>query len=1124
MAVDVATTTFDRPPMKFVVPVSIREYPQTDESVAMVIAETLDPPFLCVAAPDEETARTELQLAVVRAMELAHPRMIGHLDQRGAPTMERVTAPVHGTAAFEWHEDEGVWQVDNQPCPSPIDVVRRDIEGGFVHVSLDRFATWTIIPPDADDAADQTAVRDLSDVLRGATRHTIAHRPLPASARIEMMEAEFEPLDLCDVAVETVWQTEFEAGDFEAAPSDERPFTPTLDDVAQCWSEGSLTDGESRGFVESFGRQATIAELRELLDASAPSAVVLVGPARVGKTALVKHLAWERRHRQNTSARALWFADPPRMTSTDAFAMDWREQCRALVAELEETGDVLYLGRLIESLDAGKYVGSDYNLAQFLKPVLSDRRIRVIAEATPQQWNEIERRDIGFARTFTVVRVDDPPPQISQEIVQRAVLRAAEREGVSMDNAAIARAWMLQSRFAVDGSPLGRTIDFVRRSLRVAGNAFQQSLNEQDLVRAFCRTTGLPEVLLSDDRQLDLDRVRATLSRRVLGQEEAVHRVADVIGITKAGLASPDRPLGSFLFVGPTGVGKTELARALAAYLFGDEDRLVRIDMSEYSHPDAYARLIGEGRSDGDLTGPVRRQPFCVVLLDEIEKASRSVFDLLLQVLGEARLTDVDGRMTSFRNVIVIMTSNLGVDTLRPAIGFGEESIADSWGSHFRREAERFFRPEFLARIDQFIAFRPLSQDVVERIAEREVAAVRERDGLTSQHVELEIDERVYSWLAARGFDPRYGARPLKRVIERELVAELARRLAEPGVDGDAWSVAIEVPEGKLTRVGLRWTVDAITGRRPDATARTVLLDHLERIAELRRRLQRYISSAVFADLQWRVENFDVSSQSEQFWDGQHASDLATEAEHARRVIDPTHVIAGELAAMEDLATEAYHGRSFDLSADIGERIDELADRTKAVSKEILRGAYEEPDRITLFVHAKPAHEPWRRQLLQWWQQRATAQDWTLTVWRPRPHSELAHIDLEDETPWDEEQRSWEQTTLEEANGEVVAIDVMGHAARPLWRSEDGLHRLVSPDGNAMVDAWERDEYAGWPWAQRLEGFTARSYEARTYNFRTREITSGHYPAVKLDPDDPFVRLEELIEDIAWRITDSEWE
>jgi ATP-dependent Clp protease ATP-binding subunit ClpC len=588
-----------------------------------------------------------------------------------------------------------------------------------------------------------------------------------------------------------------------------------------------------------------------------------------------------------------------------------------------------------------------------------------------------------------------------------------------------------------------------------------------------------------------------------------VRRVADIISITKAGLAATDRPLGSFLFVGPTGVGKTELAKALADFLFGAEERrIVRLDMSEYANADAYARLIGEGRADGDLTGPVRRQPFCVVLLDEIEKAHSTVFDLLLQVLGEARLTDVQGRTTRFQNAIVIMTSNLGVETMRPSIGFGGADENAALDAHFRREAERFFRPEFLARVDQFIPFRPLTSAVVASIAQRELELLRQREGLQRQDVELVISPQVAQWLAQRGFDRQYGARPLKRVIDREIAWPLAARLAASRPDravGHARRVHIELTADlPLEHAKLAWRVESLDPQ--DAQdARQALLAHIDRVAVLRRRLQSYQDTQVVDDLTWEVAHFDAYAQEQVFWTEPGAAEMAIRAQHARGVLAPLDALLQELGALEDLAHEAYYSRASSIGADIAERLSELEPQIAALSLQILSAAYSEPDDIALALLARrPAELALRAQLLRWYTQRAAQRGWTTSLWRPtlEPDATTRWVQLE--------------PGREPAGLEHVILRVQGSVARPLMWTEDGLHRLVSQDGNAAVEVAALPELLPWPSVEELNRWSTNPPLARVWNRRTQEVAVPFFRAVTLTWQNPWPALEPLLEEVAW--------
>ena len=302
-------------------------------------------------------------------------------------------------------------------------------------------------------------------------------------------------------------------------------------------------------------------------------------------------------------------------------------------------------------------------------------------------------------------------------------------------------------------------------------------ITSDNIRREFARRTGLPDLFLRDDIPLDFETVYSTLSERVMGQESACQSAATVITTFKAGLNDPNRPVSVQLFCGPTGVGKTQLAREISKFCFGhgeETDRLVRLDMSEYSGWNAAARLLqrSDGRP-GALIERVRQQPFVVLLLDEIEKASHEVFDVLLNVFEEGTLTDTWGRRTHFQSAMIIMTSNLGADSLRRA-GFAT-TVSPTW----EREVERFFRPEFINRIDEIVTFDPLAASSIQQIARRELQALNEREGLHEFDRKIVATDRLVKHIAARGFDARYGARPLQRYLEAFVVAPLSRFLLE---------------------------------------------------------------------------------------------------------------------------------------------------------------------------------------------------------------------------------------------------------------------------------------------------------------------------------------------------------
>ncbi|MBV8816995.1 MAG: AAA family ATPase, partial [Acidobacteriaceae bacterium] len=316
------------------------------------------------------------------------------------------------------------------------------------------------------------------------------------------------------------------------------------------------------------------------------------------------------------------------------------------------------------------------------------------------------------------------------------------------------------------------------------------------------RWTGIPVTKLMEGEMQKLLHLEEELHERVVGQEEAVTAVAEAVIRARSGLKDPNRPIGSFIFLGPTGGGKTELARALAEFLFDDERAMIRIDMSEYQEKHTVARLIGAPpgyigyEEGGQLTEAVRRRPYSVILFDEIEKAHHDVFNVLLQILDDGRLTDGQGRTVDFKNAIVIMTSNIGSHRILEYKGsFAGESYARMKDAVLE-ELRRHFRPEFLNRVDELIVFHSLTEDHLKQIVEIQLAGLRRR--LAERHVTLELTDRARSLLVRTGYDPNYGARPLKRAIQREIENPLARRILGGDVR-DGQSIAIDVaPSGNL--------------------------------------------------------------------------------------------------------------------------------------------------------------------------------------------------------------------------------------------------------------------------------------------------------------------------------------
>lgn len=522
-----------------------------------------------------------------------------------------------------------------------------------------------------------------------------------------------------------------------------------------------------------FGVDDQARELADHFEGEHPQSVLLVGPSGVGKSALV-HQMVHLRSNLGLGQRKVWSTSGARIVSGMSGLGMWQERCSKLIKEASATDAILHLGSLFELMEAGK-IDSSPGVASMVRQAINRRRLVAIAECTPEQLAIIERDDPMLLRAFSRMELKEPPARRVKQILRESADSTGAKDLFS--DGAIEELYRLHARFATY-SALPATAIRLMRSMEDASQP-DRIYESHDVARAFAKQTGLPRFLVDDSVQLDLDKVRSALVQNVIGQEEPVELIVNLIATLKARLVRPGKPLATLMFIGPTGVGKTEMAKTIAHLLYSDTQRMIRIDMSEYSSPWSTHKLIGKpGEGDGALTSPIREQPFSVVLLDEFEKADSNVFDLLLQLLGEGRLTDSQGRLADFRNAVVIMTSNLGVETFRESnFGFGNDDTS-GWREHFHREVRKFVRPEFLGRIDRIVPFQPLPREVVRRIAQRELEKLKQRAGLKFSDSELSISPETVERLSEIGYQPNYGARPLRRAIEEHVTIPLANELS----------------------------------------------------------------------------------------------------------------------------------------------------------------------------------------------------------------------------------------------------------------------------------------------------------------------------------------------------------
>ena len=724
-----------------------------------------------------------------------------------------------------------------------------------------------------------------------------------------------------------------------------RPPTPTLSRIGVDLGE-LARDGE---LERAHERKTEVDELFALVSGPRKQAIAIVGSAGVGKSTVLNELAHRIAHEkpESKACRPIYFVDASRLVAGDNWFGDWQRQTLDILEECAAADVVWFVGSLLALLDAGKHIASEQNVAMLMKPILAGHRVTVVGECSIAAWSQLELRDAGFARLFSVFRLEEPSAQQGDRILQ-LIARDQERSlGVQITPTALKGTRELSKRYVSATSPLGAAAHLLRRVAEAATASPGSSpvIDRDTVVRHFCTETGLPDFLVRDDLPLPADKITDAFRRRLIGQDQALGLMTSLVTVIKAGLSDLGRPLGSFLFVGPTGVGKTETAKALAHFLFGSEHRLTRFDMSEFSGWDAVHRFLGQKDQEGKLVAAVRRRPFSVVLLDEIEKASPAIFDVLLQVLGEARLTDEAGRSADFKNVVVIMTSNLGVDTLKRSLGFDSASLEEQYRSHFLAEAQRFFRPELFNRIDHIVPFLPLGPAAIRAITAREVDKFLRREGLRQKRVDTMIDDDVRDWLAERGVDERYGARPLKRVIERELTSPLARALAD-GIPEGTRAIQISAQDDRLA---FEWRSSKSKTSLDDSPLDAIVT----RVQDLRFRHRCWCDTASFKEAKQRLRLLERLSQNKRFWDDKALAEARLAGvETDRRLVDSMTEIGQRIDSLDDLVHDAFFSGDgstvADLEGELREVTSTLADEELALHSRDLG----HPDAATLFLKA----------------------------------------------------------------------------------------------------------------------------------------------------------------------------
>ncbi len=617
--------------------------------------------------------------------------------------------------------------------------------------------------------------------------------------------------------------------------------TPLVDQLATDLTQ-LATDGKLDPVV---GRETEIERVIQVLSRRRKNNPALIGEPGVGKTAIVEGLA-QRIVAGDTpkpllNKRVLQL-DVGSLVAGTMYRGQFEERLKRVIEELKSSDSILFIDEVHMLVGAGS-AGSSVDAANILKPALSRGELQCIGATTLDEYRKHIESDAALERRFQPIIVDEPTIEETIEILQGIKGPYQEHHLVEITDEAIEAAANLSARYVPDRFLPDKAIDLidegaarlrmykspeaaqVRRAeseledvlyelrvmeedgsnkelqeqlhereteLREILNDLKASWNEEtgqprltaeDISEVVSMWTGIPVMRIAGEESARLVQMEDALHKRVIGQHEAIEAISKAVRRARAGLKDPRRPIGSFMFLGPTGVGKSELTKTLAEFLFGSEEALVQLDMSEFMERHSVARLVGAppgyvGYEDaGQLTEAIRRRPYSIVVFDEIEKAHPEAFNMLLQIMEEGHLSDARGRKVDFRNSIIVMTSNVGADIIKRGVVLGfnlpmdekltEKQEYDSMRKNVLDQLRRTFRPEFLNRVDAMVVFRALTKDEIKQIVDLELNKVRER--LIEHAITLDMTDEARDWIADKGYDPEYGARPLRRLIQNEI-------------------------------------------------------------------------------------------------------------------------------------------------------------------------------------------------------------------------------------------------------------------------------------------------------------------------------------------------------------------
>ncbi len=815
-----------------------------------------------------------------------------------------------------------------------------------------------------------------------------------------------------------------------------------LRSIGRLWAESAQDNKES--IVEDESLTQSLPQLESCLIEEPRRSILVVGESGVGKSTLLKLLA----RRLRDQGWVVFAASASELLAGKTYIGELEQRIKDLIAQLGAKKKVLWIVPEFHNLLwAGRHRYSPTGVLELLLPSIESGEIAVAAEVSPESYETLTRSLPRIRSAFDICRMEAPWDAQTLELAREWLLRWGELEDPSPEHDVVSdevlhEAFQLAKQYLGDQAAPGNLLGLLKLTLQrlsVVHASGELRVTTSDLVASLAHLTGLPSSILDDREQLELPGLHEFFQKRVLGQPEAVECLVERLAMIKAGLTDPTRPLGVFLFAGPTGTGKTEIAKTLTEFLFGSVDRMIRLDMSEFNTRDSISGILGdddEHARDTALVRRIRHQPFSVILLDEFEKADPMIWDLFLQIFDDGRLTDKRGNTADFRHSIIVMTTNLGGDVAGAAtIGFADAGdLAVDRG--VEKAVKEGFRAEFVNRIDRIVTFRPLDRSTMREILYKELDLVLQRRGLRNRSWAVEWEDSAIDFLLARGFDRNLGARPLKRAIERYLLSPLAITIVNHQFpDGDQFLF--------VRSDGRKIVVEFIDPDAPDENAvdardvsesdqklslGSIALGAHGRFAELEFLRRRYRELETLLDAEpWksRKESYLGQLSSADFWNSPERFRVLGQAEYMDRIEAGLGTAGSLIRRLSDLSPKKGKRLSTDLMKRLAQHIYLLDEACSGLASDRPRDAFLLV-RASTSAGADPAlRDEFSRKLGKMYQRWSAKRRMDVQVLR-------------------------EETARSEPYSILMAVS--GYAAFTILEREAGLHVLEVPGSTKPVE------------------------------------------------------------------------